>query len=191
MEVRLFATLRPIVGGPTVQLETEAGASVRTMLDELIARWPVLQKELFDGEGKLHNNIHVFINGRDVRYLGGLDIAIPEGANIRIFPPVGGGAEASPAAERKDGDASNQGDMHDYYSVPRFMMKDYLEQLGGREVSANVFEGEGWLATLSAAPWRHIGALRVGGTRAEFSGAPEVLERFYAKLHQKTMRGGG
>ena len=76
MEVRLFATLRPIVGGPVVQLQTEPGASVRTLLDEMIARYPAMQ------------------NGRDVRYVGGLDVAIPEGASIRIFPPVGGGRHA-------------------------------------------------------------------------------------------------
>jgi sulfur-carrier protein len=92
MEVRVFATLRPIVGGATVQLNAGPGDSVRALLDELIERWPPMKRELFDGEGRLHNNIHVFINGRDVRYLGGLDMPIPADANIRIFPPVGGGA---------------------------------------------------------------------------------------------------
>ena len=92
MEVRVYATLRPIVGGPTVELQSGPGDSVRTLLDELLGRWPALRKELFDAEGRLHNNIHVFLNGRDVRYLGGLDMEIPAEAQIRIFPPVGGGA---------------------------------------------------------------------------------------------------
>lgn len=91
MEVRLFATLRPIIGGPAVQVNAGPGDSVRALLDELIERWPAMKKELFDSTGQLHNNIHVFINGRDVRYLGGLDMAIPADAQIRIFPPVGGG----------------------------------------------------------------------------------------------------
>lgn len=91
MQVRVYATLRPIVGGATVELSTEAGAPVRALLDELIQRWPALQGELFDGGGALHNNIHVFVNGRDVRYLGGLEMPIPAGADLRIFPPVGGG----------------------------------------------------------------------------------------------------
>ncbi len=91
MEVRVFATLRPIVGGATVSVATQPGDSVRSLLDEMIDRWPALRKELFDAEGRLHNNIHVFVNGRDVRYLDGLDMPIPPGANIRIFPPVGGG----------------------------------------------------------------------------------------------------
>jgi molybdopterin synthase sulfur carrier subunit len=91
MEVRLFATLRPIVGGPAVELNAGPGDSVHALLDELIERWPAMKSELFDKNGQLHNNIHVFINGRDVRYLGGLEMAIPAGAQIRIFPPVGGG----------------------------------------------------------------------------------------------------
>jgi len=91
MQVRVYATLRPIVGGPSVQLETGPGAPVRSLLDELIARWPAMKAELFDDSGALHNNIHVFVNGRDVRYMGGLETLIPEGADLRIFPPVGGG----------------------------------------------------------------------------------------------------
>jgi hypothetical protein len=79
----------------------------------------------------------------------------------------------------------------DYYSVPVWMMKGYLEQLGGREVRDGYFEGDGWQAVLSAAPWRHIGSLRVGGTRAAFAGKDDVLAAFYIRLHQKTMRGGG
>lgn len=91
MQVRVYATLRPIVGGATVQVTTAAGAPVRAVLDELIERWPALQAELFDAGGALHNNIHVFVNGRDVRYLGGLEMPIPAEADLRIFPPVGGG----------------------------------------------------------------------------------------------------
>lgn len=92
MEVRVFATLRPIVGGASVQLDAGPGDSVRSMLEELVRRWPDMERELFDKDGQLHNNIHVFINGRDVRYLGGLDMEIPADAQVRIFPPVGGGA---------------------------------------------------------------------------------------------------
>lgn len=91
MEVRIYATLRPIVGGPTVELECGPGDTFRMLLDEMIARWPAMKGELFDSQGQLHNNIHVFLNGRDIRYLDGLDMAIPEDAQVRIFPPVGGG----------------------------------------------------------------------------------------------------
>ncbi len=94
MDVRVYATLRAIVGGPKVTLNSGPGDSFRTLLHELITRWPALQKELFDRNGELHTGIHVFLDGRDIRYLGGMDTPIPEGAEIRIFPPVGGGAAA-------------------------------------------------------------------------------------------------
>ena len=93
MDVRIYATLRPIVGGPKVSLNAGPGDTFRQMLDELIERYPEMQRELFDKEGALHTGIHVFLNGRDIRYLEGLDMEIPETAEVRIFPPVGGGSE--------------------------------------------------------------------------------------------------
>lgn len=92
MDVRVYATLRAIVGGPKITLASGPGDSFRTLLHELIARWPAMQSELFDRNGELNTGIHVFLDGRDIRYLGGMDMPIPEGAEIRIFPPVGGGA---------------------------------------------------------------------------------------------------
>jgi MoaD family protein len=90
MQIRLYATLRPIVGKSTVTLDAQPGDTVRAMLDELMDRWPDLREKLMRGE-ELHPSIHVFLNGRDVRYLGGLDIPIPAETEICIFPPVGGG----------------------------------------------------------------------------------------------------
>lgn len=92
MQVRLYATLRPIVGKATVELNAQEGDTVRAMLDELTTRWPALKPKLFINDEELHPSIHVFLNGRDIRYLGGLDMAIPEQTEICIFPPVGGGA---------------------------------------------------------------------------------------------------
>ena len=91
MKVRVYATLRPIVGGPIAELSTDTGDTFRQMLDELLVRWPLLERELLDKQGAVRTNIHIFLNGRDVRYLGGLEMAIPENADVCIFPPVGGG----------------------------------------------------------------------------------------------------
>ncbi len=91
MNVRVYATLRPIVGGKEADLAAGPGDTFRQMIDEMIVRWPGLQRELFDAKGELRSNIHIFLNGRDVRYLGGLDMPIPDNADVCIFPPVGGG----------------------------------------------------------------------------------------------------
>ncbi len=186
MEVRVFATLRPIVGGPSVQLDAGPGDSVRALLDELIATWPEMKRELFDAQGQLHNNIHVFINGRDVRYLDGLDMAIPADAQIRIFPPVGGGSISKGPSAGKGGPQ-----VHDYYGVPDWLMVEYLEDLGARQTSPFVMEADDWRAVIRKAKPKGIGSLRVGGSTVTFTGDPTLLDEMFEQLHWKTLRGGG
>ena len=92
MQVRVFATLRPIVGGARVPVTTTVpGSTVRDLVDEMVTRWPELRPEMVDDQGNLLDRIKIFVNGRYIRYLDNLDTVIPEGANITIFPPVGGG----------------------------------------------------------------------------------------------------
>lgn len=91
MQVKIYATLRPLVEAAHLDLETGSGDTVQAALDEIVRRWPQLQPELYGADGQLSSRIHVFLNGRDVRYLGGPDMIIPTGADLRIFPPVGGG----------------------------------------------------------------------------------------------------
>ncbi len=91
MKVKLYATLRPLVGASSVEVNAGPGDTVRTVLNELLERYPVLQDELLQ-DGEISPRIHIFLNGREVRYSGGLDMVLPENADLRIFPPVGGGA---------------------------------------------------------------------------------------------------
>lgn len=91
MQVRVFATLRPIVGGAHVPTAVQPGQTVRELVDEMIARWPALRRELLDEDGNLLRRVHIMINGRSVEYLDGLDSVIPPAADITIFPPIGGG----------------------------------------------------------------------------------------------------
>ena len=91
MQVKVFATLRPIVGGAIVPAETRPGQTVRNLVDEMIERWPDLRPEMVDMQGNLLQRIHIFVNGRNIIFLNGIQTIIPEKANISIFPPVGGG----------------------------------------------------------------------------------------------------
>ena len=91
MKVKLYATLRPLVGGSSVDVNAGPGDTVRQVIDELLERYPQLRDELMQ-DGEISPRIHIFLNGREVRYSGGLDMTIPEDADLRIFPPVGGGA---------------------------------------------------------------------------------------------------
>jgi molybdopterin synthase sulfur carrier subunit len=92
MEVHFFATLRDLVGGKTVFFDLPPGVTALQLLNEITRRFPVLQQKLLNENGELHNYVHYFINGRDVRYLdtGMGSIIAPEDI-INIFPAVGGG----------------------------------------------------------------------------------------------------
>ena len=91
MQVKVYATLRPIVGGALVPAETGPGQTVRDLVDEMVARWPGLRPEMVDEQGKLLPRIQIFVNGRSIAFGDGLATVIPVDANIAIFPPVGGG----------------------------------------------------------------------------------------------------
>lgn len=91
MQIKVYATLRPIVGGPSVQLNGASEMTVGQMLDALYEMYPDLHPELHKGRDDLHPGIHVLINGRDMRYLEGMKTKILASDEVRIFPPVGGG----------------------------------------------------------------------------------------------------
>lgn len=91
MEIRVYATLRDVVGGQSIHLDAASKITVGQMLEKLFARYPALRSRLLDEEGKLQEAIHILINGRDMRYVEGLETAISPQDMVRIFPPVGGG----------------------------------------------------------------------------------------------------
>lgn len=92
MKVHFYATLRDIVGQKTIQVDLPAEATVRQLLDILIARYPPLKRELFDENGELWRHVHVIVNGRDAPYLKqALDTPVKPDDTINIFPAVGGG----------------------------------------------------------------------------------------------------
>ena len=91
MKVKLYATLRPLIGGQnSVEVEAGPGDTVQNLLDKILQKWPALSDELLQDD-EISPRIHIFLNGREVRYTGGLNMIIPPDADLRIFPPVGGG----------------------------------------------------------------------------------------------------
>jgi molybdopterin synthase sulfur carrier subunit len=92
MQVNFYATLRPIVGGRTVEVELPAGATVRDLVAALVERWPPLRAQLLDQHGELYRHVHVFVNGRDAPMRpGGVDAPLAPGDTVDVFPAVAGG----------------------------------------------------------------------------------------------------
>lgn len=88
--VRLFATLRDARGGGLVRLEREGGP-LRALLVDLLASRPDLRGRVLDDGDRLVPYVNVFVDGRDCRYLDGIETVVGPDQELYIFPPMAGG----------------------------------------------------------------------------------------------------
>lgn len=87
--VRVPTTLRTLTGGESeVSVEGETVGAVLTALD---AAHPGFKDKIFDDEGNLRRFVNVFVADDDVRFMDGLDTAVPDGETLSIIPAVAGG----------------------------------------------------------------------------------------------------
>ncbi len=87
--VRIPTTLRPMAGGKS-EVEVE-GTTVGEVLKALDAAHPGFADRLLDDEGNLRKFVNVFVADDDVRFMDGLETAVPEGETVAIIPAVAGG----------------------------------------------------------------------------------------------------
>jgi molybdopterin converting factor small subunit len=87
--VRVPTTLRTLTGGESeVSVEGDTVGAVLTALD---AAHPGFKDKIFDDEGNLRRFVNVFVADDDVRFMDGLDTAVPAGETLSIIPAVAGG----------------------------------------------------------------------------------------------------
>ncbi|GBF11126.1 ubiquitin-like small modifier protein 1 [Tepidibacillus infernus] len=94
MQIQLFATYRDIVNAKTVDVPvTESMTTIKELLQSLINLFPAFQKELFLDETQLSlkPHVHIFVNGRNIIHLQGLNTPFTFKDEIALIPPVGGG----------------------------------------------------------------------------------------------------
>jgi sulfur-carrier protein len=65
------------------------GATVAEALADCVAKEPRLRDRVYRDDGSVW--VGVFLNGKNVRQVGGLDSQINDGDEIRILPPIAGG----------------------------------------------------------------------------------------------------
>jgi molybdopterin synthase sulfur carrier subunit len=89
VRVRIPTTLRSLSGGSSeVQVD---GSTVGEVLGNLDAAHPGFRDRLFDEQGGLRRFVNIFVADDDVRFLQGLDTAVPDGETVAIIPAVAGG----------------------------------------------------------------------------------------------------
>lgn len=90
MLVKVFANLRQICGGVTVDVQPN-GNQVMDVLDKMVEMFPDLQDEIFTMEKELLPFVHVYVNGRNIIHLDDLQTEVSEDDQFALFPPVAGG----------------------------------------------------------------------------------------------------
>lgn len=89
-KVKIPTQLRTLTGGAD---EVEAsGSTLSDLLVDLEARHPGMSERILDDSGELRRFVNIYLNDEDVRFLGGLQTEVPDGARVSIIPAVAGGS---------------------------------------------------------------------------------------------------
>ncbi|WP_339062009.1 ubiquitin-like small modifier protein 1 [Tepidibacillus marianensis] len=93
MQIQLFATYRDIAKAKVIEVPASNSDTVQQLLQALIQQIPEFQSELFNDEtqSRLKPHVHLFVNGRNIIHLQGLETKISLQDEIALIPPVGGG----------------------------------------------------------------------------------------------------
>jgi molybdopterin synthase sulfur carrier subunit len=89
--VRLHAFLRELAGEREIDVTLPSDATVRDLLARLGELRPSLAQRLLDTDGNTPRFVNVFVNGRDIRDLDGLDTPVMPDDEVTILPPAAGG----------------------------------------------------------------------------------------------------
>jgi len=71
-----------------------------TVADALVALWklyPGIRDRVATEQGQIREHINIFVGKEDIRYTGGLQTPVPDGAEITIIPSISGGLKRTPA----------------------------------------------------------------------------------------------
>ncbi len=89
VEITFHGAFTKITGEKTVEVDVSA---LREAIDVLADKYGEKFKDrLYDERGSLRRFVNIYVNGRDIRFLGQLDTELKHRDEISIVPAVGGG----------------------------------------------------------------------------------------------------
>lgn len=87
--VRIPTILRSYTGGAN-EVSAE-GSTLAEVLESLEAGHPGIRARVLDDAGALRRFVNIYVGDDDVRFIGGLEAAVADGAKVSIIPAVAGG----------------------------------------------------------------------------------------------------
>jgi len=88
-------------------------------------------------------------------------------------------------------EADMQTIVHEMRGIPYFLLKEYLQELGGQLVNENLIVGDGWKVELERMEPYRIASIVVGQTRLTIELEDRVAADFQERFFKKTLRAGG
>lgn len=70
----------------TVEADTVGG-----VIAALESQFPGIRERICEPDGRIRRFVNVFVNGRDVRSLGGIEAPVKDGDEVGIVPAMAGG----------------------------------------------------------------------------------------------------
>jgi len=75
--------------------------------------------------------------------------------------------------------------------IPLWLLREYLEEMGGTAVDDEFVQAKGWKVRLTRLEPFRLRSLEVGQTRLEIEIEDQLVDEFTMQLDQKTLRAGG
>lgn len=89
IDVRIPTILRSYTGGE--RAVDGRGPTISDVIDDLESRYGGIKERLIDETGEVRRFINIYVNDEDIRFTGGLQTAVSDGASVVILPAVAGG----------------------------------------------------------------------------------------------------
>ena len=80
--------------------------------------------------------------------------------------------------------------IQEIHAIPLWLLREYVEELGGTAEGDNYIAGINWAVTLTKLEPRHIGSLKIGQVALQIEGEAEAVTNLQLRLQKKTMRAG-
>lgn len=87
--------LRPYAAGQSRIVIEPSPATLADALEGLWKQCPGIRDRVMTEQAQIREHINVFVGTEDIRYTGGFQTPIPDGAEIAIIPAISGGYQTA------------------------------------------------------------------------------------------------